>query len=363
MQEAGPVQVDHGMTSLARLQLYPSKLGLRKPPEFHAQSAVWTVWPTNLGTFPEEVIERVKEVFVRLIGTIRSSETVNVIAPSSGALLEAEKRVGELYGTKGVNFYRLPAVDVWIRDYGPTFLTGRGTLAGVKWVFNAWGGKYRDLERDDATGFRVLESTTAIGFVANLVLEGGMIEVGERGEVLITKQAALDRRRNPGFSRARIEAALRNYLGATRVVWLERGIEGDDTDGHVDTFVRLGPGGAVLVAEERRRESPNYAVLREAHAVLEERLGSQGQDGYELIRVPMPSPVRVLGTQVPATYLNFLVTNRHVIVPTFGQPEDEEALERIAGAFRGREVVPIRSEELFYGLGGIHCVTLEVPAV
>ncbi|MEM0455355.1 MAG: agmatine deiminase family protein, partial [Nitrososphaerota archaeon] len=310
-----------------------------------------------------EIIERVKEVFVRLIGTIRSSEEVNVIVPNSSSLAEAEKMVGELYGTKGVNFFRIPAVDVWIRDYGPTFLTGRGTLAGVKWVFNAWGGKYKELERDDATGFRVLESTAAIGFIANLVIEGGMIEVGERGEVLITRQAALDKRRNPGFSRSRIETALRNYLGVTRVVWLDRGISGDDTDGHVDTFVRLAPGGAVLVAEERRRESPNYAVLREAQAVLEERLREPDQDEYTFYKVPMPSPVRVLGTEVPATYLNFLVTNRHVIVPTFGQPEDEEALEVIAEAFRGREVVPIRSEELFFGLGGIHCVTLEVPAV
>ncbi len=349
------------MSSLSRLQIYPSKLGLVKPPEFSKQSAVWTVWPTNEGTFPAEIMERVKEIFATMIGVIRSSEAVNVIVSSHEALVDAESRIGEGYGTKGVNFYRMPATDVWIRDYGPTFLVGRGTLAGVKWIFNAWGGKYRDLERDDAIGFRVLESSTALGFIANVVLEGGMVEVGERGEALITRQAALDRRRNPGFSRARIESVLRNYLGVRKLIWLERGIHGDDSDGHVDTFVRFAPGGVLLVAEERRKESPNYAVLREAHTLLEAWIREAGPDSYSMVSVPMPSPVRVLGAQVPATYLNFLVTNRHVIVPVFGQQEDEEAVELIADVYRGKEVVPIRSDELFYGLGGIHCVTLEVP--
>ncbi len=349
------------MGALSRFQLYPSKLGLAKPPEFSKHSAVWTVWPTNEGTFPAEIIERVKEIFVNLIGAVRSSEAVNVIASSYEALVEAERRIGESHGTKGVNFYRMPALDVWIRDYGPTFLVGRGTLAGVKWVFNAWGGKYKDLERDDAIGFRVLESSTALGFVANVVMEGGMVEVGERREVLITRQAALDRGRNPGYSRARIESVLRHYLGAEKVIWLERGIQGDDTDGHVDTFVRFAPGGVLLVGEERRKESPNYSVLREVHSLLDARVREIGPDDYSVVKVPMPSPVKVLGTEVPATYLNFLVTNRRVIVPVFGQQEDEEAVQRIADAYRGREVVPIRSDELFYGLGGIHCVTLEVP--
>jgi len=349
------------MGSLSRLQLYPSKLGLMKPPEFSKQSAVWTVWPTNESTFPAEIIDRVKEVFVTLIGTVRSSEAVNVIVSGHEALVDAERRIGENYGTKGVSFHRMPVTDVWIRDYGPTFLVGRNTLAGVKWVFNAWGGKYKDLERDDAIGFRVLESSTALGFFANVVLEGGMVEVGERGEALITKQAALDKRRNPGYSRARIESVLRNYLGVRKVMWLERGIRGDDTDGHVDTFVRFAPGGVLLVAEERRKESPNYAVLKEVHEILGAWIRETGPDSYSVMKVPMPSPVKVLGVQVPATYLNFLVTNRHVIVPVFGQPEDEEAVQRIAEAFEGREVVTVRSDELFYGLGGIHCVTLEVP--
>jgi agmatine deiminase len=185
--------------------------------------------------------------------------------------------------------------------------------------------------------------------------------VGERGEALITKQAALDKRRNPGYSRARIESVLRNYLGVRKVIWLERGIQGDDTDGHVDTFVRFAPGGVLLVAEERRKESPNYAVLKEVHEILGAWIRETGPDSYSMVKVPMPSPVKVLGVQVPATYLNFLVTNRHVIVPVFGQPEDEEAVQRIAEAFEGREVVTVRSDELFYGLGGIHCVTLEVP--
>jgi len=317
--------------------------------------------PTNEGTFPAEIIERVKEVFVTLIGTARSSEAVNVIVSGHEALVDAERRIGENYGTKGVNFYRMPVTDVWIRDYGPTFLVGKNTLAGVKWVFNAWGGKYRDLERDDAIGFRVLESSTALGFLANVVMEGGMVEVGARGEALITKQAALDRRRNPGYSRTRIESVLRNYLGVGKVIWLERGIHDDDTDGHVDTFLRFAPDGVLLVAEERRMESPNYTVLKEVHDILEARIREMGLDSYSVVKVPMPSPVKVLGTQVPATYLNFLITNRHVIVPVFGQQEDEEAVQRIEEAYKGREVVTIRSDELFYGLGGIHCVTLEVP--
>lgn len=348
------------MSRLKSLQLYPRRLGLRRPAETERHEATWLVWPQNEGTFPEPIIYRVKEIFIQLIDAIRSSEKVKLVVGDAAALRDAELMLSKSIGLERVELIKLPAVDVWIRDYGPMFLVGRSGVGGVKFAFNAWGGVYPELISDDLTGTRILEMVAKICFFSNHVVEGGMVEIGENGEAIATKECLLDVRRNGRTNRRAMESVLRNYLGVERVYWLSKGIIGDDTRGHTDTFVRFGDRGQLLLGEDHFG-GPNADRLEVSRRELEDQL-KKAEVPTQLVRVPMPPEVKVLGTPVPATYLNFYVTNKHVIVPVFGKATDEDAAWNIAQAFPGREVINIRADELFYGLGGFHCVTLDEPA-
>ncbi|MCS7126877.1 MAG: agmatine deiminase family protein [Thaumarchaeota archaeon] len=348
------------MNGLRSLQLYPAKLGLRRPSETVRHEATWLVWPDNEGTFPEPIMERVKEIYVKLIDAIRSSEKVKLVVGDAQAMRDAELTLSRSIGLDGIQLVKIPAQDVWIRDYGPMFLTGRRGLGGVKFAFNAWGGLYPELMADDLTGLRVLEMVADICFLSNYVIEGGMVEIGPNGEAIATKECVLDVKRNGRTTRRAMESALRNYLGVNRVFWLSKGIVGDDTRGHVDTFVRFGEGGVVLIGEDQSG-GPNAERLKASRRELEEQLRASGSS-LEVVGVPMPSEVRVLGEPVPATYLNFYVTNGSVIVPVFGKETDDASASAIAEAFRGRKLITIRADELFYGLGGFHCVTLDEPS-
>ncbi len=296
-----------------------------------------------------------------MVAEVSRGEVVKIIVPSS----EAGERVMEMLDEHGayetsVELLELWSADVWVRDYGPIFakILGWGRLAGVKWRFNAWGGKYGELAKDDETGRRILELSRAEPVVRSLVIEGGAVEVSGDGLVVATEQCLLDPARNPGANKRLLEAELAQFLGARHVLWLRRGLVGDDTDGHVDVFCRFAPGGKILLAEACA--APNHDILEEAAATLTGYLDTL-ELPFSVVRVPMPPPVRVLGMTVPATYLNYYVTNAAVILPVFGAREDEEAYSLLSECYPDRRVVALRCPELFYGLGGPHCVTLHQP--
>ncbi|MCS7094901.1 MAG: agmatine deiminase family protein [Thaumarchaeota archaeon] len=359
-QEAGALLEGYDLTQLRSYQLYPGKLGFRRPPETWRHEATWLVWPHNEGTFPEPITYAVKEIYIQLIDAIRTSERVKLVVGDASALKDAEAMLSRSIGLDGIQLVKLPAVDVWIRDYGPVFLVGWCGIGGVKFAFNAWGRLYPELIADDLTGARILEMVADVCFFSNYVLEGGMLDIGENGEVIVTKECLLDVRRNGKTNRRTMESVLKNYLGVKRVYWLSSGIIGDDTRGHVDTFARFGDRGLLL--GEDLYGGPNAERLEKSMRELAEQLSSIESNKREIIRVPMPPEVKVLGVPVPATYLNFCLTNKHVIVPVFGKETDEYAASQIAQAFPGRSLVTIRANELFYGLGGFHCVTLDEPS-
>ncbi len=339
-----------------------SSQGFLMPAEWGQHSATWLSWPKNTETFPKSAIGKVENAFCEMIRALSSGEKVKILVDSDSE----EQRVERILTAEGaysgdVLFSRIKSSDVWVRDYCPIFITNRktGKKAAVKWVFNAWGGKYGDLKEDDKAGEKIgrgLESAGIRVFRPGIVLEGGSIDVNGEGALLTTEQCLLNKNRNPSLSKSRINTYLSDYFGASRVVWLKEGIEGDDTDGHVDDFARFVSKNTVICAREKSRGDPNHAALETGAALLT-------SSGFDAIPIPMPSPIIDQGEnrRLPASYANFYIANRCVLLPVFGDKCDEEAAEIIGSCFAGREIVPINAKELVHGYGGIHCVTQQEP--
>lgn len=331
------------------------------PGEWFRHDATWLSWPKNPLTFPENVIEEVEALFGQMAAALSSGEMVKILVDDQDLEERAYERVSDAGADMSrVRFLRIKSADVWIRDYGPTFLVHRqGGKAAVKWNFNAWGGKYDDLLYDDKAGQDIVEHTGVPYFKPGIVLEGGSIDVNGEGLVLTTEQCLLNRNRNPHLDREGIVSYLKDYIGAPEVIWLSSGIEGDDTDGHIDDFARFTSRSCVLCAHSEK--GGDALALRRNWSLLglaKERFG------LELERLPMPEPLFLEeeGRYLPASYANFYIGNKVVLLPVFNDPADRRAEEVLSSHFPGREVVPILANELVYGNGGIHCVTQQEPA-
>jgi agmatine deiminase len=254
-----------------------------------------------------------------------------------------------------------------MRDYAPLFVTRRGARpAAVKWRFNGWA-RYRDHQLDEAAGVSIAAREARKVFRPSasdkpLVLEGGAIDVDGRGTMLSTSECFLtgQRARAAWLGQERLEHVLHQFLGAKKVIWLPRGVAGDDTSGHVDDFARFVAPGRVVVASEPNRRDENHAPLREAARVLK-RTRDAGERALEVIELPMPRPLYYRGDRLPASYANFYIANRVVLVPTFNDPNDRIALDTLARAFPRREVIGIHSVDLVLGLGTLHCSTMQQP--
>jgi agmatine deiminase len=336
----------------------PFSLGYRMPAEWEKHDATWVSWPKDPGTFPGGALSRVEAAYAEMVKALSQGEEVRVLIDDGAAESRARSILTE---ADDVTYHRIKTVDVWVRDYAPIYVKG-GRLAVTKWSFNAWGEKYEDLKRDDESGRRIAVSTGLKVFEPGVVLEGGSIDVDGEGTLITTEQCLLNPNRNPKLGRAGVERALAEYLGARRVVWLDSGIEGDDTDGHVDEVARFVAPGKVAVAVEPDPEDPNHAALDRNRLILE---GSKDVSGrrFELTALPMPKRLDSPDGRLPASHANFYVGNSSVIVPTFGGESDAEAVRTINGLFPGREAVGVDCRALVYGLGTVHCVTQQVPAL
>jgi len=339
----------------------PFSLGFSMPPEWSKHDSTWLSWPKNPLTFPSEILPKVEAAYADMVEALAKGERVDILVDDT----RAEERVRSMLSTRGVAFHRIKSADVWMRDYGPIFVRRGGrspAVAATKWRFNAWGAKYDDLLPDDAAGLEVAESTGAKVFRPGAVLEGGSIDVNGRGILMTTEQCLLNKNRNPSLDRRQIERLLRDYLGATRVLWLQTGVEGDDTDGHIDDIARFVNEDTVLCMTEGDERDANHAALKRDRALLSRFEDDQGRK-LEVVDVKMPREVDGGDGRLPASYANFYVGNSAVLVPVFGDARrDTEAMETISEFFKGRKVVPIASRELVYGFGGVHCVTQQQPS-
>jgi len=327
------------------------------PAEWERHVATWIAWPHNQDDWPGR-FEPIPWVYAGIVRTLAAVERVRIAVQDS----EAEDGARRLLNKTGadlnaVSFHHFPTDRVWTRDFAPTFVSSRDEVAAVKWRFNAWA-KYDDWKLDDAAGWRIAEAAGTRCWEAPIVLEGGSIDVNGAGWVMTTEECLLSpvQARNPGISREQIEAVLSDYLGIRRVLWLRNGIAGDDTHGHIDDLARFIDSETIAIARELDRGDANYEPLRENREILD-------QYPFRIIELPMPARVEFDGQRLPASYANFYIANQVVLVPTFNDANDRVALNVLADAMPGRRVIGIDCTELVWGLGTLHCMTQQQPAV
>jgi agmatine deiminase len=266
-------------------------------------------------------------------------------------------------------FFTIPTDEPWVRDHGPSFLVNpAGERAAACFRFNAWGEKYAPFDADARAGAAMASAAAARRFEVGLAGEGGAIEVNGRGTVLTTASSLLNPNRNPGKQKAEVERALADALGAPNVVWLEAGLAGDDTDGHVDTFARFTAPATIAASLPESPGHPDFPALSALHRALA-RLRLEDGTRPEVVALPVPAPFTQCPpgggwdpVPVPAGYANFLVTNHAVIVPAYGDPADDRAAALLGQLFPGREVVPLPSRRLIWALGSFHCLSQQLPA-
>jgi len=338
------------------------------PAEWEHHEATWIGWPHNRSDWPGKFAV-IPWVYGEIVRKLASGELVRIIVNSK----EHETRARRVLSRAGVDpsrveFFRFPTNRGWTRDFGPMFVRRRDKVAIQKFRFNAWA-KYPDWQKDDRVSERAAKSlglpiiNARIGD-RDLVLEGGAIDVNGRGTLITTEECLLDQKeqaRNPDLSRTEIEAALREHLGTTNILWLGRGIAGDDTHGHVDDICRFVDAKTVVACREKNPRDYNYAVLEENIERLESMRLEDGSK-IEVIPLPMPSPIVFNNQRLPASYANFYIANAAVLVPTFNDPNDRVALGLLGELIKDRPVVGIHSVDLVWGLGTIHCMTQQQPA-
>jgi agmatine deiminase len=343
----------------------PRQLGFRMPAEWAPHESTWLAWPEDKVTFPRR-IERARAQYVRIIEVLHRSEVVNLVVKDAAARATASKLLKKAgVDLDKVRIHVWDYADVWFRDYGPTFVVDReGHSAIVQWRFNAWGNKYPSLLKDGHAPYFISEQLGLNLFRPNIVLEGGSIDVNGEGTVLTTEQCLLNENRNPGRSREDIERILDENIGASHVIWLKSGIEGDDTDGHIDNLARFVDPNTVVCAFEEDPADANYAALNENYEIL---CASTDQNGRPLrvIKLPMPPArydvVRGKKRRLSASYANFYIANGVALIPSYAHENDVIAQNILRELLPGRLIAPIDCRDIVYGAGALHCITQQQP--
>ena len=355
----------------------PAAAGLLMPAEWEPHAATWISWPHSPRDWPGKFAP-IPWVYGEIARRLAAHETVRILVNSAAHEKKARDilaRAGAFDPTAGVaaqrvEFHRIATDRIWARDYGPIYVRSEapgGGLAIAGFRFNAWA-KYPNYARDSRVAEKIARATgrpvrPVVVRGEKLVLEGGSIDVNGRGSLLTTEECLLDREvqpRNPRLSREEIEGALRDALGARNMLWLARGIAGDDTHGHVDDLCRFVAPGSMVLCREKNPTDVNYAALEENRERVE---GFRLEDGSrpEVVFLPMPGPLVHAGRRLPASYANFYIANGAVMVPTFNDPGDRLALGILAELFPGRTVVGIHAVDLVLGRGTLHCLTQQEP--
>jgi agmatine deiminase len=342
---------------------------LRMPAEWEPHDATWLAWPHHRGDWPGK-FEPIPWVYAEIIRNLSRHERIEVIVNNQASEKEARKvlkRANAL--NENVRFHRWPTNRVWTRDSGCTFVRSENApqISAVKWRFNAWA-KYSNWQHDDKIGSRMADACEAPEFhpLINkkaVVLEGGSIDVNGQGTLLTTEECLLSttQQRNPGMKRKDYEKVFAEYLGISNIIWLNNGICGDDTHGHVDDLTRFVAPDTVVTAVESDPGEENYEALRENIRRLRSATDENGQP-LAIVDLPMPAPVIFDNTRLPASYVNFYIANGLVLVPVFNDPNDRVVLDIFADLFPDREVVGIYCGDLVWGFGTIHCMTQQQPA-
>jgi agmatine deiminase len=340
----------------------PTALGFRMPAEWEPHAATWLAWPHERRDWPGK-LTTIPWVYAEVVRHLVGGERVRILVRDARTE-RAARRVLRRAGVDAtrVDFYRVPTDRSWTRDFCPLFVRHDGEVALTNWKFNGWA-KYPNWRRDDAVPDRLARLLGRRQWKLDVVLEGGSIDVNGRGTLLTTEECLLSpvQARNPRLTRAELEDVLGRHLGVRKVLWLGRGIAGDDTHGHVDDLARFVDPRTVVVVAEDDPSDANYEPLRENRDRLAEMTDQDGTP-LRIVTLPMPAPLFFDGQRLPASYANFYVGNDVVLVPTFNDARDRDALATLAGLFPSRRVVGIHAVDLVWGLGTLHCMTQQEPA-
>lgn len=354
----------------------PRQDGFRMPAEWEPHAGCWMLWPERSDNWRSGAVPA-KHAFAAVAAAIAQGEPVTVCASPAQYVIAREML------DPVIRVVEMTSNDSWIRDCGPTFLVDdHGRVRGVDWKFNAWGGLagglYFPWDQDDLVGEKVLELERDDRYAPDLVLEGGSIDVDGEGTLLTTEECLLNRDRNPDKTRTEIEQCLRDHLGVDTILWLEKGVYRDETDGHIDNFCRFVAPGVVVLTWTEDRHDPQYAISAAALERLRHMRDARGRP-LQVHKLHQPDPVlitaeeaagvdkvpgtlpRKAGDRLAASYVNFYIANEVVVMPRFDDPRDLQAQETLAGLFPGRRIAAVPGREILLGGGNIHCITQQEP--
>jgi len=343
----------------------PASLGYTFPAEFAPHIATWLSWPHKEASWPGK-IDSIYPSYSLFVKYLALSEKVRINVANSAMQLFATMHLEKAgVNMQQVEFFMHPTNDAWCRDHGPAFLINPSAdqkKVIVDWNYNAWGNKYPPFDLDDIIPTLIGNHFNIPVFNPGIVMEGGSVEFNGADSLLTSTCCLLNENRNPHLSQSQIEQYLINYYGVEQICWVNEGIVGDDTDGHIDDTVRFVNEDTVITVIEENKQDDNYELLQTNLKQLKQmRLLNHKQ--LNIVELPMPTAVVFDDQRLPASYANFYISNQHVIVPTFQCKNDDAALQIIASCFPNREVVGIDSTDIIWGLGSFHCLSQQEPAI
>ncbi|MFM1858098.1 MAG: hypothetical protein RLZ05_1158 [Bacteroidota bacterium] len=343
----------------------PREQGYYFPAEFAPHVATWLSWPHKEASWPGK-IHSIFPSYAQFIKELVKGEEVKINVVNT-AMQQFATQTLEKTGVdlSRVQFFLHPTNDAWCRDHGPAFLINPSAAQPkviVDWGYNAWGDKYPPYDLDDVIPTLIARHYNYPVYNPGIVMEGGSVEFNGAGTVLTSTACLLNPNRNPHLNQAQIEEYLRAYYGVEQVLWVDEGIVGDDTDGHIDDTVRFVNEDTVLTVVETNRSDENYSLLQHNLKQLKSMRLSSGKQ-LNIVEIPMPEPLSYEGQRLPCSYANFYIANQSVIVPVFNSKNDDKALQLIEECFPGRQVIGIDSTDIIWGLGSFHCLSQQEPAV
>jgi len=343
----------------------PKSLGYYFPAEFAPHTATWLSWPHKEASWPGK-IHTIYPSYCKFIKELTKGERVCINvrdeAMKAFALAQLSAEGADL---SKISFFFHPTNDAWCRDHGPAFLINPAEEEKkviVDWNYNAWGNKYPPYDLDDVIPTLIAKAYNIPVYHPGIIMEGGSVEFNGKGTVMTSRACLLNKNRNPHLNQGKIEQYLQDYYGVDQVLWVDEGIVGDDTDGHIDDTVRFVNEDTVLTVIEEDKADDNYQLLQDNLAELTKMRLLNGRQ-LNIVTLPMPEELIYEDQRLPCSYANFYIANRSVIVPTFRSKRDDKALQVIQDCFPERTVVGIDSTDIIWGLGSFHCLSQQEPAV
>jgi agmatine deiminase len=345
--------------------LSPKSQGFVFPPEWHPHVATWLTFPHNEASWQGDKRFMMYPQYFGLIKAISQGEKVglNVNNESLKNFILGELPKYEIDQNQ-IEILVNPTNDAWCRDHGPAFLINPETKERmiIDWGYNAWGGKYPPFDDDDSLPKKIAQYRGLKTVSPGIIMEGGSVEFNGAGTLMTSRECLLNVNRNPHLNQAQIEQYLIDYYGVEQILWVNDGILGDDTDGHIDDTVRFVNQDTVITMIEPNKADGNHKILDENLKILKGmRLLNDKQ--LNVIEIPMPTPIILDGFRTPASYANFLICNTGVLVPIFDCKNDDIALDILSQVFRDRPVIGLPSNKIIWGQGSFHCLTQQEPFV